>query len=163
TGTRARAAAPRPTARLPRAPPPPRRRPPRCSAGRGAARRCPAPAGRRGRARSCARARALPRQAAPPRDRCPQLRPSPGTRPAGRAGRAAPPRSSAVLPPIRSRSLLDDAAEYAVDELPRVLGGVALRERDRLVDCHLRRHLAAVELQDRHAQDVALQGPEPVG
>src|SRR5919201_4427307 len=79
-----------------------------------------------------------------------------------RAGRAALLRSSAA--PRRScRSLLHDPPQYPVHEPSRVLRGVALRERDRLVDRHLDGDLAAVELQDREPQDVALERTEAVG
>src|SRR6185312_4841165 len=87
----------------------------------------------------------------------------PASRACARAGRAALPRSSAVLPPIRSRSLLDDSAQNPVDESSSILRRVALGERDCLVDRNLGRHFAAVELDDRHAQDVPLECAEPVG
>src|SRR5436190_15367647 len=78
-----------------------------------------------------------------------------------RAARAAAQRCEAD--PRRSRgSLLRDAAEDAIYEAPGVLGGVALRERNGLVDRHLERHLAAVELEDREPEDVPLQRAEPV-
>ncbi len=59
--------------------------------------------------------------------------------------------------------LARDAAEDAVDEPRRVLGRVALREHDRLVDRDLARHRLLLELVDADAQDVALERTEPVG
>ena len=45
----------------------------------------------------------------------------------------------------------------------RVLGCIPLRERHRLVEDDLDRHLALVELLERDAEDVPLDGAEPVG
>src|SRR5207253_6887744 len=82
----------------------------------------------------------------------------------------APPRAAPADPPPcpailrRSCSLLSlDPSKDAVHEPPRVFGGVALRERDRLVDHDLGRHLAAIELVDRDPQRAALDRAEPVG
>src|SRR5690349_19543182 len=98
---------------------------------------------------------------------CQSPRPGPSSPPASRAcaraGRAAPPRCAAAPPRRRSCSLLDDPAENAVHKSSSIFRGVALGKGDGLVDRHLRRHVAAVELEDRHAQDVALEGAEAVG
>src|SRR5439155_23620712 len=79
----------------------------------------------------------------------------------------APPRAAPADPPPcpailrRSCSLLSlDPSKDAVHEPPRVFGGVALRERDRLVDHDLGRHLAAIELVDRDPQRAALPGAQ---
>ena len=55
-----------------------------------------------------------------------------------------------------------DPPQDPVHEPARLVGGISLRQRDRLVDRHLDRHLAAVELEDPDPQDVSLQRAEPV-
>src|SRR5581483_8113179 len=120
------------------------------------ARAPPRPPSRARRARRAARSRA----------------PASPTRPA-RAARAprAPPRAASTAPPPSStnrrrspvRLLAHDPTEDPVDELRCVHGRIPLRERDRLVEDDLHRHLALVELLERDAEDVALDRAEPVG
>src|SRR5262249_29404678 len=66
------------------------------------------------------------------------------------------PRSSVCGLPL-------DPAEDPVDETRRVLRRVPLGEDHSLVDRHLRGHRSPLELVDADAQDVALEGTEPVG
>ena len=61
---------------------------------------------------------------------------------------------------VHARSLSGDRAEDAVHEPARVLGRVALRQRDRLVDRHLERDRTFFELVDADAEDVPLQRAE---
>ena len=56
-----------------------------------------------------------------------------------------------------------DPPEDPVHQSRRVLGCIPLRERHRLVEHDLDRHLALVELLERDAEDVPLDGAEPVG
>src|SRR5207253_412343 len=78
-----------------------------------------------------------------------------------RAARAAP-RPSTAIPPC-SCSLPVDAVEDAVDEPSRLARRILLGEGDGLVDHDTRRDLSRVELVDGDAEDVPLDGAEPVG
>src|SRR5437764_7632416 len=97
---------------------------------------------------------------------------SPGPDPAWTRARAAfspvapagPPHAGAAHPAC-SRDLLlaRDPAEDAVHEPACFVGRVAFRKGDSFVDRDLERDLARFELVRRQAQDVPLDGSEPVG
>src|SRR6266508_2881859 len=116
-----------------------------------------------------ARSRLAPPSPLPPARGEPR-RPAPGRRsPRGERG---PPPSASGAPPgarrgrSRARSpgrLPNDAPEDPIHQAARILGGVTLRERDRLVDRRLERHVAAFQLPEGDPEDVSLEGAEPVG
>src|SRR3954451_9591726 len=65
--------------------------------------------------------------------------------------------------PISVPEVLADAAEHAVDEPSRVVGGVALRQVDRLADGDAEGDLGTpAELEDGDAQEVAVDDRHPV-
>src|SRR6202011_1665779 len=80
---------------------------------------------------------------------------APGVRASSRPASGNPRSSSDLL-------LARDPAQDAVDESPRVLGRIPLRQGHGLVDRDLERDAPEIQLVSRQPQDVALDGAEAV-
>src|SRR5436190_3418523 len=114
-------------------------------------------------------ARPRPRARSPPARRESRSRgPGPASTPApagsAPAARAGLPRAGAILPPPSSCSSLPrDPSENPVHQPSCLLSRVPLRECDSFVDDDLERDACLLELVGRDAEDVPLDGAEPVG
>src|SRR3954467_4852535 len=118
------------------------------------------------------------RAAVPPRSPCSAPRAPSGRRapsrprrparaarapPASSRGERAAPLHEPTIPPRSRHSLPHDAPKDAVYEARRVVGGVALGQRDRFVDRNFIGYLVPVELVERNPEDVALDRAEAIG
>src|SRR5215210_871216 len=108
------------------------------------------------------RSRRAPAESRSPHRRHRPLTPSRAPRAHARAGRAAPPRAAAN-PDLSCDGLPRNSGENAVDETRRLVGRIALRKLDRLVDRDVVGHLVAVELVHRDSEDVPLDCAKAFG